>query len=407
MSLEAKVISAVCKNKDISTVFTENIDTLFTSHADVWLGLKAYYHQFNAVPDVTILEDRFKDFESVDTKGETAFYVNDLKDEFLRSSIRQAIMRAGRGLESDSGARVLQEIQKELLSLNRLTSNVRDLDITDSEDAETHYDAVRMRSALMGGSPGIPTGFKAMDASYVTGMAPGHLIVAIGWPGRGKTWMTGKLAVNAWKQGFKPMIVSLEMTPETMRDRLYTIMGEGTFRNSDLARGNVNVDDFRSWSKKSFEDKNGFVIVSSEGMSDVTPNLIQGKIDQHKPDIVICDYHQLFMDNRRSENMTTRAMNLSRELKLLAVNNNIPVIDIVAATQDDAHSQDDPPTLRQVAWSKAIEYDADMAFAVHQHPETNIIEVISRKSRHGSAFGFYLDWDINLGVVREHSGQVD
>jgi replicative DNA helicase len=102
--------------------------------------------------------------------------------------------------------------------------------------------------------------------------------------------------------------------------------------------------------------------------------------------------------------MTTRAMNLSRELKLLAVNNNIPVIDIVAATQDDAHSQDDPPTLRQVAWSKAIEYDADMAFAVHQHPETNIIEVVSRKNRHGSNFGFYLDWDIDSGVVKETFG---
>ena len=74
--------------------------------------------------------------------------------------------------------------------------------------------------------------------------------------------MTGKLAVNAWQQGFKPMIVSLEMSPETMRDRLYTIMGEGTFRNSDLARGNVNSDDFRSWSKRNFEDKNGFIIVS-------------------------------------------------------------------------------------------------------------------------------------------------
>lgn len=405
MSLEAKVISAVCRNKDISTLFTENVDSLFTSHADVWSGLKSYYHQFQAVPDITILEDRFKDFEGVDTKAETAFYVSELRNEFLASSIRQAIMRAGRDLETDSGARVLQNIQKELLSLNRLTSNVRDVDITDFDAAADHYDAVRMRSAVMGGSPGIPTGFKAMDASYVTGMAPGHLIVVIGWPGKGKTWATGKLAVNAWQQGFKPMIVSLEMSPETMRDRLYTIMGEGNFRNSELSRGQVNVDDFRSWSKKRFEDKNGFVIVSSEGMSDVTPNLIQGKIDQHKPDLVICDYHQLFMDNRKSEAMTNRAMNLSRELKLLAVNNNIPVVDIVAATQDDAHSQDDPPTLRQVAWSKAIEYDADMAFAVHQHPDTNVIEIVSRKNRHGSNFGFFLQWDIDTGVVKESFDQ--
>ena len=57
-----------------------------------------------------------------------------------------------------------------------------------------------------------------------------------------------------------------------------------------------------------------------------------------------------------------------------------------------------------MAWSKAIEYDADMAFAVHQHPETNIIEVVSRKNRHGSNFGFYLDWDIDSGVVKETFG---
>jgi hypothetical protein len=42
-----------------------------------------------------------------------------------------------------------------------------------------------------------------------------------------------------------------------------------------------------------------------------------------------------------------------------------------------------------------------MAFAVHQHPDTNIIEVISRKNRHGSNFAFYLEWDIDTGVVRE------
>jgi len=57
--------------------------------------------------------------------------------------------------------------------------------------------------------------------------------------------------------------------------------------------------------------------------------------------------------------------------------------------------------LSQVAWSKAIEYDADMAFAVHKTQGTNIIEVVSRKNRHGTDFGFYLDWDIDRGIVKE------
>ena len=58
-------------------------------------------------------------------------------------------------------------------------------------------------------------------------------------------------------------------------------------------------------------------------------------------------------------------MNISKSFKALAMNNNIPIIDITAATMDDTTSQDSPPLMSQVAWSKAIEYDADMAMAVH------------------------------------------
>jgi replicative DNA helicase len=232
-------------------------------------------------------------------------------------------------------------------------------------------------------------------------MAPGHLIVMIGWAGRGKTWMSSYLACKAWEQGFKPMIISLEMTPENMRDRIYTMLGSGLFKASDFSKGNINVDDFGNWAKKKFDDTNGFILVSNEGSGNVTPQTVQAKIDQHKPDIVILDYHQLFTDTNNSKSPTERNMNISREFKNLAVRNNIPIIDISAATMSDISNQDGPPLLSQVAWSKAIEFDADMAMAVHRTPDTNIIEVVSRKNRHGTEFDFYLDWDINRGIVKE------
>jgi replicative DNA helicase len=403
MNLEAQVISAVCANKDISAVFADGTDDLFTSHKDVWLALKSYYYKYKSIPDVSVLHERYRDFEPTDAPGATAFYVEQLRDEYVGGRMRDIIKTNGMLLGTDSSPRVLEKIQKELADLNKFTNSVRDLDVTDFASAEDYYRAQAERAALMGGSVGIPTGFKAIDAAYYTGMAPGHLIVVIGWPGKGKTWATAKLAVNAWKQGFKPMIVSLEMSPETMRDRLYTVMGEGQFRNSQLARGEVNIDDFHSWGKKNFADKDGFVVVSNEGVSDVTPNTVQSKIDRHKPDLVICDYHQLFMDNRKSEAMTTRAMNISREFKLLAVSNNIPVVDITAATMSETSDQNDPPMLNQVAWSKAIEYDADMAFAVHRTPDTvpAIIEIASRKNRHGDEFDFFVEWDIDSGEVKE------
>ncbi len=401
MNTEAAVITSVCKNKDISTILADNVDEIFQSHRDVWEGLKSYYYKFKSVPEVNVLTEKFRDFEPVNVNAETGYYVDQLKNEYLAGRMRNLLMKSGASLKDNAAARVLSDMQSEIASLSRLTNNVRDVDLTDYELAEKHILAVQERSAIMGGSPGIRSGFTALDLAYPTGMAPGHLIVAIGWPGRGKTWMTSYLACKAWEQGFKPMIVSLEMSPENMRDRIYTMLGSGMFRASDFSRGQINIDDFHHWAKKRFDDKNGFILVSNEGTNEVTPQTVQGKIDQHRPDLVICDYHQLFNDTKKSNSEVERNRNISREFKLLAVRNNIPVIDITAATMDDVSDQDAPPLLSQVAWSKAIEYDADMAMAVHRHPDTNIIEVVSRKNRHGTDFAFYLDWDIDRGIVKE------
>ena len=399
MNTEAELISAVCKNKDISTILADNSDDLFVSHKDIWEGLKSYYYKFRAVPEAGILQDKFKDFEPVETKGETGYYLDKLKNEFVGNKLKTILLQAGSSLKEDAPSRVLGTMQSQLATLSRYTNNVKDLYITDLDSAERHYESVRTRSLAMGGSPGILTGFEAIDKAYPTGMAPGHLIVAIGWPGRGKTWFTSYLACKAWEQGFKPMIVSLEMAPENMRDRIYTMLGSGLFRASDLSKGDINIDDFKTWGKKKTEGKNSFILVSNEGAGEVTPATIQGKIDQHKPDLVILDYHQLFNDNKRSNSEVERNRNISRDFKLLAVTNGIPIIDITAATADDISDQKHPPMMSQVAWSKAIEYDADMAIAVHKHANTDLIEVVSRKNRHGHDFRFFLDWDINRGII--------
>ena len=401
MNTEAALLSAVCKNKDIATVLTDNVDDIFISHRDVWEGLKSYYLKFRAVPDVSVLQEKFDDFEPESVSGETGYYLDSLKNEFLTSQIKDILIRNGSNLKNNSAKRVLLDMQSDLYKLARMTGEVRDIDLTDFTLAEEHFEAVRQRSVVMGGSPGIKTGFKAIDLAYPTGMAPGHLIVMIGWPARGKTWFSSYLACKAWEQGFRPMIISLEMSPENMRDRIYTMMGSGLFKASDFARGQINLDQFDDWATKKFANKNNFILVSNEGLGQITPNTVQAKIDQYKPDLVILDYHQLFTDNNNSKAPTERNMNISREFKNLAVRNNIPVIDITAATMDDVSDQDGPPMLSQVAWSKAIEYDADMAIAVHKNPDSNVMEIVSRKNRHGNEFGMYLDWDLNRGIVKE------
>jgi len=123
MNTEAELISAVCKNKDISTLLADNVDEIFTSHKDIWDSLKAYYYKFKAVPEAGILMERFKDFEPVDTKAETGYYLDKLKNEYLTGRLKSIIIQSGSALKEDAASRVLGDLQAKLSQLSKFTRN--------------------------------------------------------------------------------------------------------------------------------------------------------------------------------------------------------------------------------------------------------------------------------------------
>lgn len=404
MELEVEVLSAICKNKDLSVVMSQNIDECFVTHGDVYNEIKAYYRKYRAVPDAAVLEQKFPEFKPTEDSHATQYHVDKLKDAYLRDRLGKIGVGLVTSVKDYSGPQVLERLRKEMTSLQRLTNNVKDVDVTDLHAAEDYFDSLRNLTDDMGGTPGIKTGFKAIDLAYPTGMSPGHFIVLIGWPGRGKSWISEYLMCKAWEQGHRVMIISMEMSPEDMRNRIYTLMGSGLFRMSDFQRGMVNVDDFRSWGKKTLTDKPEFIIVSNEGVGKMTTDTIQAKIDQYKPSIVVVDYHQLATDSNNSSGATERNMNVSIELKQMAVRNNIPIVDIVAATMSDISDTEGPPMLSQVAWSRQIEYDADLAIAIHQHKDTGIVEMVERKNRHGTSFALWVEADFGRGTIKETYG---
>jgi replicative DNA helicase len=404
---EVEVLSAICHNKDLSAAMSQPLDECFTHHPEVYDYIKDYYKQYRAVPDASILEKKFVDFKAVEITQPTQYYIDRLKDVYIKNLLGNMGVGVIDSIKTHSAEAVVAKVQKDIVRMARLTNSVKDLDITDWEGAEGYFDNLRTLTDELGGAPGIRTGFPGIDTAYPTGMAPGHLVVMIGWPGRGKSWFSEYMMCKAWEQGHRPMIISMEMSPEDMRNRIYTLMGSGIFRMSDFQRGMVNVDDFRDWGKKQMTNKQEFIIVSNEGIGQMTTDTIQAKIDQYRPSIVVVDYHQLLTDSARSSGATERNMNVSIELKRMATRNNIPIVDIVAATMSDISDQDEAPLLSQVAWSRQIEYDADMAMAVHQTPGTKIVQVISRKNRHGTDFAFYIEADFSVGTLKEFYGNDD
>jgi replicative DNA helicase len=405
-SEELAVLAAACKNAEIYQIISED-DDLFGAYADVFAETKQYYNQYKQAPTFDILRRKFPDLEDVEVTAPTLYYLEQLKNSYLRGRIEHTLLRAGKGLKVDTPTRVLEVLTKEFAKLTRVTANVVDVNIMDTDLAREHYEQVAAR-VEENGTLGIPTGFIGMDSSYTTGFASGHLCYAMGFSGKGKSWFSPLMALRAWQHGVKPMIVSLEMTPEAMRDRVYTMHANsvgGLLKNDELTRGQIDFDTYDTWAKTVKDSGHPeFVVVSGTAGQDVTPNFIQSKIEQHHPGFIVIDYQQLLMDNEKSMNMTQRMTSLSRELKILAVNNQIPILVISSVTDSD-NGRDVAPTIDQLAWARAMEYNADMIFAVHRKDATeNVLEIIGRKNRFGPLWAMCLDIDFNTGKFEELIG---
>lgn len=405
-STELKVLNSLCQTKDIQPVMAgAHIDKMFVAYPDVWQFIKEYYSKHRAIPDATILEGQFNYFDAVEVPGVTAYYVDQLREEYINCELEALTLKLRDKVGRIASGKILQGVLGDLMELQNVSVASQDRDITDFDKAMKEYEETRLLAEQMGGVPGISTGIGFIDSAYTSGLAGGDLIVVLGWTGRAKSLLTTMICCNAFSQGFKPMIISLEMNAKKVQDRAYTMLGKGRFKNSDLAVGDIREDDFRSWSS-SVNKGNGFVVVSHDGNNEITPAVVQSKIDQHKPDVIVLDYAQLMSDNANSGDMTARMRNMSKEFKRLATANNIPIILISSATPDSTASINTPPIIEQVAWSKQLSFDADLAFAVHRHDgmiedDWVVIEIAGRKNRNGALFSGYFKANINEGRYEE------
>lgn len=347
-----------------------------------------------------MIQTTYRDFEPVPTDSPTKYYVDKLRNDVQASKIKEIMMTLGLSLTAEKPSKlIISDLQQSVSELTRYTEGNQDVNLADVTDASRYFEAIAARAEKHGGTPGIRTGFKAIDLAYPTGFAPGNYIVIIGWPGRGKSWFSGLLAVKAYQAGYKPLFVTAEMSPREMQARLYNMMGSGMFQMSDFQTGAIDLEDFKKWGKKTFDGHPDFPVVTSGGK--VTSRSVLAKIERYQPDIVFCDYMQLMGDARGSNEMTDRMGNLSVELKELARGCEIPVVAISAVTKENGMTQDAPPMLHQVRWAKSIEYDADLAMAIHNYDDSDLVEAISRKNRHGPDFGFYLKADFARGILEE------
>lgn len=395
---EAKLISAVLEDKQVHVLLQANIDNLLKTHNDIWNFVRNYTEHNGSVPPKSLVIEKFRDFHLVDGIGATKHHLEELQTEYLNDSLKDIIRSAAADVQVGNGGKALESLISQTSELKKNTAAIRDIDVTDLESALAYFDNVRKQKEA--GISGIKTGLPGFDNYLPAGIMPGQLGVFLAYPGIGKSWLSLYFAVQAWKQGKSPLVISLEMSETEVRNRVFTIMGEGLWSHRKMSSGDVELDTLKMWHKKHLEGKPEFHIISNDTGGDITPSVLRGKIDQYKPDFVIVDYLQLMSPNQKSDNETVRMKNLSRELKLMAIGEEVPIMAISSATPDDVTKLDTVPTLGQTAWSRQIAYDADWVVALGRASNSDIIECVFRKNRNGFMGEFLVQADFDRGIYR-------
>lgn len=401
MNYEIRLLNSIIESNDFITSVNEGVENVFTEYRDIWNFIVSHYDTHNKVPSRETVKNHFSDFEFLNTPEPLGYYIDEAKKESLSLQTRQIVAKAHNLLNDLGPKEALGFLMENTSKLYKFSSSLKDTDLV--SEWRDRFNDLQERSL----NPnkefiGIPSGISVIDKVF-GGWQQGDFIVLLGWTGVGKSFIARLFAVNAWRAGYRPMIISLEMNKMQEGQRLDTLLnnGEGYFTNTDLVKANPNiVKTYEQWAEKTFIDKQPIYLVTSEGLETADQNMVQAKIDQYQPDMVILDYHGLFDDASGAKNETEKAKNLSKAFKRIAVKNNIPVIDVAAVTMSDGHG-DRPPELEEVAWSKQLAYDADLVLAIHREYNSDTFQVVSRKVRRATHFGFYLKWNLETGKWNE------
>ena len=246
---------------------------------------------------------------------------------------------------------------------------------------------------------GVPTGFIDLD-KVTAGLHNSDLVLVAARPAMGKSAFALNIATNAAMQANTGVaIFSLEMSKEQMANR---ILGSVAMVDGNSIRtGRIADDDWIKISTASGDlSRTGIVIDDTPGISVMEIRAKCRKLKMEKDiGLVIIDYLQLVQASSKAGSREQEIAEISRSLKILAKEINVPVIALSQLSRAPEQRPDHRPMLSDLRESGSIEQDADIVMFLYRddyyNPDTekkNIAEVIIAKHRAGSTGTVELAW---------------
>ena len=268
------------------------------------------------------------------------------------------------------------------------------------------YTAERMQSDS--DIPGMSTGFHALDKA-LTGLNKSDLILIAARPGMGKTAFALNIALNAakasiqnkpkgYKKGTGVCVFQLEMGKEQLASRF--LSSQALLESQKLKTGDLTMDD---WDKIA---RGAGVLSSLDIYVDDNPAITVPEIKAKcrrlgdELGLIVIDYLQLMhVGGRHMDNRVQEVAEISRSLKIMAKELNVPVVCLSQLSRASEQRSDKRPMLSDLRESGAIEQDADIVMFIYrddyydeESENKNIAEIIIAKNRHGATGTVELQW---------------
>ncbi len=361
--------------------------------------LQAKLKAMNVPEEISSLEFVRDLITAVPTSANVKSYAQIVKDK----SVLRALIRVTEDIENKcySGQGELEDIladtEKNIFHLLQ-NRGVREF-VPIKEIVLNALEKIEQASKTQGNVTGIPTGF--MDLDYkMSGLQNSDFILVAARPSMGKTALVLNIAQYvAFHENLATAIFSLEMSKEQLVNRLFSL--ESRVDAQILRSGNLNDSDW----EKLIEGAD--VIGKSHLIIDDTPGIsiseLRSKCRKYKLEhdlkLIIIDYLQLMTGSGRTDSRQQEISDISRSLKGLARELNVPVIALSQLSRAVEQRPDHRPMLSDLRESGAIEQDADVVMFIYRddyyNKDTdmkNIAEIIIAKQRNGPIGTVNLVW---------------
>ncbi len=353
----------------------------------------------NLPPDISSMEYVRELLQTVPTSANVRYYADIVSEKAILRRLIKANEEVENAcyLQNESCAEILEEAEKKLFqALNRRDTGEY---VPIQQIVLNAIDNIERASRVSGSITGIPTGFTDLDYK-TSGLHASDLVLVAARPSMGKTAFVLNMAQRIAKRGDAAVaIFSLEMSREQLANRLLAM--ESHVDAQKLRSGNLSAED---WSKL-VEGAN--IIGSSRLIIDDTPGISVAELRskcrkyklEHDLGVIMIDYLQLMSGSGRTDSRQQEISEISRSLKALARELDVPVIALSQLSRAVEQRPDHRPMLSDLRESGAIEQDADVVMFIYRddyyHKDTEkkgIAEIIIAKQRNGPIGTIELVW---------------